>query len=166
MSCPSCTEEVTSDSDFCPHCGILLAEAGDVSCDRHAARKAVAVCIICHATLCGSCSHRKLGRHFCTDHRRVEVVQDWVRVYQSDEVSEADLVRAVLEEAGLKVQVQNFGSMGYVWEGGGDSVLSRSAVGKPGKVFVPIPDYERALEVIAEWNEGGLPEGSGDNNGS
>ena len=82
------------------------------------------------------------------------MAEDWVKVFQSHEVTEADLARAVLQTAGFKVQMQNFSSIGYLWEGGGDSPVSRMQVGRPAKVFVPIPDFERALETLKEWDSG------------
>jgi hypothetical protein len=49
------------------------------------------------------------------------------------------------------VQVQNFNSVGFIWDGGGDSPISRSNINKPAKVFVPIPEYLDAMEEIVEW---------------
>ncbi len=57
----------------------------------------------------------------------------------------------MLESTGHKVQVQNFNSIGFVWDGGGDSPISRSNINKPAKVFVPIPEYLEAVKVVEEW---------------
>jgi len=89
----------------------------------------------------------------------VEVAEDWVKVYQSHVVTEADLARAVLQASGFKVLVQNSSSIGYLWGGGGDSPVSRAQVGSPAKVFVPIPDFQRAQETLQEWNDGKLETG-------
>jgi hypothetical protein len=43
-----------------------------------------------------------------------------------------------------------------VWDGGGDSALSRSAISKPAKVFVPIPEYLKAKESLEEWKSGAV----------
>ena len=64
------------------------------------------------------------------------------------------MVKAILESSGHKVLVQNFAPVGYVWDGGGDSALSRSALSKPAKVFVPIPEYLKAKESLEEWKSG------------
>jgi hypothetical protein len=84
----------------------------------------------------------------------VEVQQDWARIFQSSDINEAGLVRSVLQSACFTVQVQNFSSIGFVWDGGGDSSLSRSALSKPAKVLVPIPEYIDAVKTLQEWNSG------------
>jgi len=150
--CPDCGEEVTGESDFCPHCGILRPGAGSPRCTVHGDLAAQSVCIICHRLLCRQCRKRRTGRAFCDEHRNVEVVLDWANVFQSNDVTEAELLRSVLEAEGLTVQTQNFQSIGYIWDGGGDSPLSRSAVNRPAKVFVPIPEYRAARQVVLDWS--------------
>ena len=76
------------------------------------------------------------GKFLCHDHAKVEVRQDWARVFQSTEINDSTLVKAFLESNGFKVLGQNFNPMGYVWDGGGDSSLSRSAISKPAKKTV------------------------------
>ena len=49
------------------------------------------------------------------------------------------------------MQVQNFNAVGFIWDGGGDSPISRSNINKPAKVFVPIPEYLDAVKEIVEW---------------
>ena len=151
MACPHCAEEITNDSDFCPHCGLLLHDDAAVCCDVHTANRAAGVCIICRTLVCAECGQQVSGRMFCTAHRDVEVLQDWALVCESTEIAEAELARSVLEENGHRVIVQNFTSVGYVWDGGGDSPISRSNVNKPAKVFVPIPEYLDAVIVLTEW---------------
>ncbi len=149
--CPRCDGEVTVDSDFCPHCGVLYSEAKDVFCDTHQGEAATGVCIICRKVVCRKCAKKHDGRTFCEEHTGVEVRQDWAVVFQSTEINEAELAKSVLESAHHKVLVQNFGSIGYAWDGGGDSPQSRSNLGRPAKVFVPIPEYTEARKTIAEW---------------
>jgi len=152
--CGSCGEEVTSDSDFCPHCGVIFEAAGSVRCDAHPGRAAGGICIICRKLVCDECGVRGHGRTFCREHKGIEVQQDWARIFQSTDINDAELVRSVLQSAGYTVQVQNFDSIGFVWGGGGDSSLSRSALSKPAKIFVPIPEYLRAVKTVQEWNSG------------
>ncbi len=152
-TCPNCEGEVTLDSDFCPHCGVLFEETKDVFCETHQQEMATGVCIICRRLVCPRCSSRRGGRTFCADHAKVEVSQDWAMVYKSTEINDAELVKSVLQSAQHKVLVQNFNSVGYAWDGGGDSPQSRSNLGRPAKVFVPIPEYEDALRVIGEWHD-------------
>jgi hypothetical protein len=92
------------------------------------------------------------GRTLCIDHQKIEIQQDWARVFQSTEIGDSELVKAVLESEGFHILVQNFNSIGFVWDGGGDSPISRSNISKPAKVFVPIPEYLKAAETIEEWN--------------
>jgi hypothetical protein len=151
--CPQCTEEVTSDSDFCPHCGVLFDEAGDVMCDLHPQIPAQGVCIICRNVVCPECGFDVLGRVVCAEHKAVTVQEDWAEVYQSTDITEAELIKSVLEVSGHKVQAQNFNSIGFIWDGGGDSSISRSNINKPAQVFVPIPEYIDAKSIVAEWLE-------------
>lgn len=156
VKCPRCAEEITQDSDFCPHCGILFSAATRQICDVHPQRPAKGICIICRKLLCEECKKVARSRIFCSEHRNVEVQQDWARIYQSTEINESEMVRAFLEAAGHKVLVQNFAPIGFVWGGGGDSALSRSALSKPAKIFVPIPEYLKARESLEEWKSGAV----------
>lgn len=151
IKCSYCNEEITADSDFCPHCGTLFAEAGAAFCDLHPIEPGAGVCIICRKLCCKECGNEVRGRFFCLAHRKVKVEQDWAEVFRSTEISDAELVKSVLESTGHKVQVQNFNSIGFIWDGGGDSPISRSNINKPAKVFVPIPEYLAAMEEIVEW---------------
>jgi hypothetical protein len=151
INCPNCGEEVTTDSDFCPHCGIIFSEAEQVLCDEHTQKPATGVCIICRRVFCEECGVKVSGRRFCLLHKKVKVQQDWAEVFRSTEISDSELVKSVLESTGHKVQVQNFRSIGFAWEGGGDSAVSRSNMNNPAKVFVPIPEYLDAIKEIAEW---------------
>jgi hypothetical protein len=151
IKCRHCGEEITADSDFCPHCGMLFAEAGKVFCDLHTLEPGAGVCIICRKLCCTDCGTQVHGRFLCSAHRKVRVEQDWAEVFRSTEISEAELVKSVLESTGHKLQVQNFNSIGFIWDGGGDSSISRSNINKPAKVFVPIPEYLDAVEEIIEW---------------
>ncbi len=151
IKCSECGEEVTEDSDFCPHCGALFETAGIAQCDTHQTSKATGVCIVCRRLVCPQCSKAFRGRTFCLEHENVEVQQDWAVVFVSTQINEAELVKAVLEKAQFRVLAQNFGSVGYAWDGGGDSPQSRSNLGRPAKVFVPIPEYLDALQALEEW---------------
>jgi hypothetical protein len=151
IKCHYCGNEITADSDFCPHCGLLFAEAGNVFCDLHQQEPAAGVCIICRKVCCEQCGAKVRGRYFCSAHRKVQVEQDWAEVFRSTEISDAELVKSVLESAGHKVQVHNFNSIGFIWDGGGDSPVSRSNINKPAKIFVPIPEYLDAIKAVEEW---------------
>jgi len=155
--CPRCAEEVTEDSDFCPHCGVLFAPAKGVFCETHQDREATGVCIICRKLVCPLCSKSIHRRTFCADHVDVEVQQDWSRVFESTDINDAELIKSVLEKAQYRVLVQNFGSIGYAWDGGGDSPQSRSNLSRPAKVFVPIPEYLEAIRAVEEWQSSAEP---------
>jgi len=151
IKCHYCGDEITDDSDFCPHCGILFFEAGEVFCDEHLQKSATCVCIICRKVCCEDCGAKVGGRSFCLAHRKVRVQEDWAEVFRSTEVADAELVKSLLESTGHKVLCQNLNSIGFVWDGGGDSPISRSNINKPAKVFVPIPEYLEAINVVEEW---------------
>ena len=129
-------------------------------CDLHPGKTAFGVCIICRKLICEECGKKVRGRMVCADHSKIEVQQDWAKVFQSSDINESGLVKSFLESNGFKVLGQNFAPIGYVWDGGGDSALSRSAISKPAKVFVPIPEYIKALEALREWGSG-TPEDEG-----
>jgi hypothetical protein len=151
INCHYCGDEITDDSDFCPHCGVLFSEAGEVFCDEHLQEPATCVCIICRKVCCEDCGVKVGGRSFCLAHRKVRVQEDWAEVFRSTEVADAELVKSLLESTGHKVLCQNFNSIGFVWDGGGDSPISRSNINKPAKVYVPIPEYLQAMEVVYDW---------------
>lgn len=150
-SCEHCGEEVTVDSDFCPHCGYLFEGAGSVHCETHPSTEAIGLCIICRRPLCASCGTAVHDRLFCGTHKDLVVIQDWVRVVESTDVYEAEMAKSLLENHGVHVQPQNFGSVGFVWDGGGELPLARKQLGQPARIFVPIPEYEQAIEVLHDW---------------
>lgn len=155
--CSECGGEVTQDSDFCPHCGTLFA--GTEHCELHPEEEAIGVCVVCRRLVCEQCGKKTHGRMTCSDHRSVEIVEDWARVTQSTEIFNAELIRSLLVSNDFHVQVQNFNSIGYAWDGGGDSPVSRSNINKPAKVFVPLPEYLDAMRTINEWESSGAGEG-------
>lgn len=149
VTCSFCNEEITADSDFCPHCGALLTESENIVCDEHQQNRAEAVCIICHRLLCEECGVLVSGRAFCEAHRKVEVQEDWAEVFRSTEIADAELIKSLLESTGHDVLVQNFDPKGFTWEG--ESSLWRSNINKPAKIFVPIPEYIQAMEIVYDW---------------
>ncbi len=151
IHCSYCNEEITDDSDFCPHCGTIYIRDAEIFCDEHPKNKASGVCIICHKVCCKECGREVNGRCLCSLHEEVVVEQDWAEVFQSAEIADAELVKSLLESTGHKVLGQNFNSIGFIWGGGGDSPISRSNINKPVKVFVPIPEYLDAVKEIEEW---------------
>jgi len=161
-NCENCGGEVTKDSDFCPHCGYLITESDAVFCDTHQERRATGVCIICRNLVCERCGARIHRRMFCLDHKDVEVQQDWAMVFESTDINEAELAKSFLQSASFRLQLQDFNSIGFVWDGGGDSALSRSALSKPAKIFVPIPEYLDAVKAFGEWRSGRSVKGDSD----
>jgi len=151
--CGDCGNEITADSDFCPHCGALTGLTEQIVCGRHPDRQAAAVCIICRSPLCDSCAVIKRGKWFCKDHASVRVEQDWALVFESPDINKAELARSVLDAGGFHVVVRNFGPNTAVWEGGGDSLFSRQQLNRLAKVFVPIPEYLNALQSLMEWEK-------------
>lgn len=153
--CPNCHEEIYSDSDFCPHCGVLFEKTEKQHCERHSSERAIGICIICRSLRCIACLKRVGGKFLCEAHVEVEVREDWACVFESTDINEAELIHAVLKENTVNVLGQNFNSVGFVWDGGGDSSISRSNLSKAAKVFVPIPEFERAKTLVEDWIRGG-----------
>jgi len=97
------------------------------------------------------CGETNDGRLFCSEHLDVVLEDDWAEVLRSTDINEAELAKAILDGVGFHVEVRDFGSIGFVWDGGGDSSLSRSQLGKPARVFVPISELLQARETLREW---------------
>lgn len=154
LLCGACGRALDADGEYCPHCGTVIKRDRPAQCEIHPEKRGASRCILCGTVMCEVCAKRTSGRYVCARHKRVTIVQDWATVFESPDVAEADLIRSVLHAEGLNVLGQNFQSIGYLWEGGGDSLLSRLAINRPAKVFVPIPEYARAIQVIQEWQTG------------
>lgn len=152
--CGSCGSTCSAGSDFCPSCGTLFESAGDVACSRHASRAASGVCVICQEPFCSACLKLVEGKALCADHLSIKIEQDFALVYSSSDIKDAELAKAILESRGFHVVGRDFTPIGYVWDGAGDTSLSRSLLRKLAKVFVPVPDYMRALVVLNEWSTG------------
>jgi hypothetical protein len=135
-TCANCDNEVTEDSDFCPHCGYLFKDAPPVKCETDIDQEASGVCIICQKLVCPRCREVKNNRLFCVDHRTVVVEQDWAMVVDSRSIAEAEMRKNFLDENGFQTVGYNLGIRGR----------NRSTA----RVFVPIPDYLRAVELIKE----------------
>ncbi len=153
-NCVACGSLCSSSSDFCPSCGTLFPSATGVFCSKHGSRPARAVCVVCQAPFCAECCKLIDGRALCSSHAGVKIEQDFAMVYSSTDIKDAELAKAILDSRGFHVVVRDFTPIGYVWDGAGDTALSRSLLRKQAKVFVPILDYERALIVLNEWSTG------------
>jgi hypothetical protein len=155
VTCSNCEGSLLDDSEFCPHCGYLLTET-PLFCELHASKEAAGVCIICQRLVCDMCSEESERRVFCLDHLEVVVDGDWAEVFRSTDVNEAELAKSLLLDAKHHVEVQSFGSVGFAWDGGGDSPMSRSNLNNPAKIFVPIDEYLKAKEVLDEWRNASI----------
>jgi len=157
-SCSNCDCEVTEDSDFCPHCGVIFELIEKVLCETHPERPASTVCIICRATLCKECAQRVRRRFFCNEHCSVEVEEDWAEVYRTHDANDAEMVKSVLAAAGVGVQAQNLSPapMGAFF---GESAVFRLLMRYPAKIFVPIPEYAHAVQVLKDWQSDSIEAG-------
>lgn len=152
--CMSCGEEVTPDSDFCPHCGVMYELAGKQSCETHPSETATAVCIICRRVLCAQCRFMREGRSFCGDHEAVRVEQDWAVVYESQDPADAQLVKSFLDSIGQKSLVREVVPYGFAWDSGGHGDVSFHMINRGVSVFIPIPDFLAAEENLRAWESG------------
>ncbi len=147
VPCVRCGGDVTPDSDFCVHCGTLLFGKKS-QCETHPERGAVAVCVLCRRLMCSDCAKEINGRSFCEEHRKVEVEEEWVLVFQSVDFFEASVVRTKLEGADITVSAQNEHSIGYL--GFMDTPIGRTNLEHPVKIFVPFDQYVVAAQLLLE----------------
>lgn len=150
ITCSNCQGGITADSDFCPHCGYLLTDE-KLFCELHETKEASGVCIVCRRLVCEMCSEESERRVLCLDHLEIVIDGDWAEVFRSTDVNDAELAKSLLLDARLHVEVQNFGSVGYAWDGGGDNPQSRSNLNNPAKVFVPLDEYVTAKALLDDW---------------
>ncbi|HTR82516.1 MAG TPA: zinc ribbon domain-containing protein [Bacteroidota bacterium] len=145
--CANCSELVTLDSEYCIHCGVIFSEK-KFMCETHPTTEAVAVCIICNRLLCEQCAGKKKERTFCESHKGIETSEDWAVAFQSFDYYEANIVRGKLESAGMTVNPRNNESLGFLADGFMESVIGRSILKYPVKVFVPFDQYLEAIEIV------------------
>ncbi|HAV24258.1 MAG: hypothetical protein A2X67_10595 [Ignavibacteria bacterium GWA2_55_11] len=132
----------------------MLIDGTEAHCKNHSTKAGVGVCIICAEPVCDSCAVRRKGRTFCPEHGNVHVEREWALVYESSDISDAELAKEVLTEAGFTVVGRDFTPIGYVWDGAGDSAFSRSNLNKRAKIFVHLQEYDPATEALNEWAAG------------
>lgn len=142
-SCERCNADVTADSEFCPHCGILFEGASDVRCEVDGQNAAAGVCVLCQTLVCRSCGTEVAGRFRCHSHAAVEVAMDFANVYESKVLANVDLVRAVLAQAGFVVIDQYLDP--------------KPGVAAPLKLFVPIPQYCEAASLVEGYRPAEFP---------
>ena len=149
MICSSCNIEVDPDSDYCPHCGVLFI-SDPLFCSMHPSQPAEGVCIICSQIFCSQCLTQKTSRYLCTDHRHVELSQDWSVVFSSIDFYEAQIIRGRLESAGITVNPINTGNPGYLSDGMIESAIGRAVLRYPIKIYVPLHQYLDAVQILTE----------------
>jgi hypothetical protein len=132
--CGNCEQEVTTDSDFCPHCGVFFESSPAVACAADGDREADGVCVICQKFVCERCGVQVLGRWLCGDHQNVELREDFAMVFQSSQFSSSGVVKSTLEDAGFQVIDMNWRARG----------------GRYNKLYVPIPDFVKASEILKD----------------
>ncbi len=131
-TCGNCGKEISADSDFCPHCGVLFEHTTGVACETHPDREATRTCVICYQLMCEECRAPSSDRYLCMEHREAELLDDWAKVFQSPNEAEAELVKGLLESFNFR------------------SVILRNRIQEAQvvKVFVPLPDYSTAVEFL------------------
>ncbi|MDH7515623.1 MAG: DUF2007 domain-containing protein [Bacteroidota bacterium] len=143
LFCPKCEEPVAENDTFCDHCGVLLLEEDDEKrpeCAVHPDRPAIGGCIVCGKPVCEECANEVEGKFFCDDDRHLDVHQDYLLVFRTSAIYEAEMVRANLESAGLDVQV--FDQHGHIYF---------VDIGEMARVNVMVrkDQYDQAREIIA-----------------
>lgn len=154
-ACSRCNSPLGETDDFCPECGVLLAEG--VICHRHADRGAGGVCIICSLPCCLECGERTQGRFLCARHRNYEIVQGMARVYGDSDVAQVEFARSCLENVGLHPFVFSR-KASPLSLGGPDYSLFRASGEYRGhlinefKLMVPCQEVHDAEDALRELN--------------
>lgn len=152
--CGNCGREVTDDSDFCPFCGVLFEHAPMMVCEVHRAGEAFAVCVICQKFLCEFCAVEVENRFLCPDHQDVRLSGDYALIYESRDVAEAAAVRSLLTPGGVASE-DDEGNVHSEGEDNSPDVIDTNLFtrGRTARIYVPIPRYLEASEVLREWRE-------------
>lgn len=151
--CRYCKEELTEDSDYCPHCGYLFNEHLVITCGIHNDRAAIGVCVVCEKPLCSMCANAVSGRLLCADHSEVQIIGEWAGVFESLNQVDVELAKGLLEKEGVQCQTYTqsdvplaiFSSLispqWKTYSHHGAYLL---------KLFVPLPELERAGKVLQD----------------
>jgi hypothetical protein len=132
-TCGNCGDNVTVDSDYCPHCGILFDQAPPTACENHYDTQADGVCIICGKVLCDECLVKRNKRSFCADHCGVEVEGDGAVLCRCADPTQRTAIESRLKEESIDVFPVEQGT-----------IFRRPYT----VLMVPIPDYLRAAGIL------------------
>ncbi len=100
--------------------------------------------------MCENCVERKGVQMFCEEHKKIEISEDWAVAFQSFDYYEANIVRGKLESAGITVNPRNNASIGFLADGFFEGPIGRTILKYPVKVFVPLDQYLKAVEIVQE----------------
>jgi hypothetical protein len=78
-----------------------------------------------------------------------ETIEGWVKVYETIDFMEAELIEARLQDESIDFQVLNKADIAYTMEVG-NNPIGRGAVNRPLKFFVNPEDKDQAMEIINE----------------
>ena len=150
LTCEACNNPVNDDDDFCTNCGTLFIEG--VFCSNHDNIAADGVCIICSLPFCKECGFRSNNHFLCNQHSNYEIYERMARVYGVLDDTDAQYVKACLEQNGLHPVLfsrhQPFGGARFTYtlfEAQGD--YSGNIVTEI-KVMVPCQEVLEAEEII------------------
>ena len=78
-----------------------------------------------------------------------ETIEGWVKVHETFDFMDAELIEARLQDESIEFQVMNKADIGYTLDVGNNE-MGRQALGLPMKFFVRPEDAEKATEIIKE----------------
>lgn len=153
--CPNCKGEVAAEDPFCLRCGSLRINNFVTPCKNHRNRISIGLCVLCRKELCEKCAAQRNRRIRCEDHLDVEIIQDWAAVFDSSDAIGVSFACEVLDSEGIPSHPYDRGSahsfiplvIGTAFskwiEDGGVLV----------KVFVPLADFRRAVEILQDHDQ-------------
>src|SRR4030095_9495016 len=89
------------------------------------------------------------GLGFLINNMKEEIIEGWVKVYETFDYMKASLIEARFNDEGLIFETMNKADIGYTMDVG-NSLLGREAVNMPFKFFVKPEDVERAKKIVEE----------------
>ena len=148
--CTNCENSVDSMAKFCPYCGDLFNN--EFFCMKHSFTRAIGICIICHTPFCVQCGESVRGIHLCTNHNKLDIIEDMVCIYSNSNEINIKYAYQQLKQNGLNPFLFYKGrrpvSLDYSLVGNLVSINEREPFII--KIMMPFSEYLRAENILKD----------------